>query len=164
MTPAKHFRSYFTRRISFAVLLLGCLSHAQLLHSAPTLTDSDLQAKIDSLKLDEQKNDINADDYIGFKVPNVQLLLLDPALSGISIQEIFSDELNGRLQFEIELTTDAFSDQTVKIRPTWYDAEGNKVESSTQWEKITIIPKSLKIIDVVAPNSKAKELILHIKR
>lgn len=160
MTAAKSIRALLANSLVCAAF---AASSIPLAHSDIELTDSQLEEKAAIMAQEALNEDINIDDYIGFKVPAVQLLLLDASLSGISMQDIFSDELNGRLQFEVELTTEAFTDQSVKVRPTWYDADGNKVDSSDGWERVTIIPKSLNIIDLVAPNSKAKEVILHIK-
>lgn len=160
MTNVKSITEFFKRNVMLMALLLFYIPSS---YSEADITDSNFEEKVNRLAKDEQANDINADDYIGFKVPSVQLLLLDSSLSGIAIQDVFSDELNGRLQFEIELTTDSFEDQEVKIHPTWYDADGKKVKSNKKWENITLIPRSLKVIDVIAPSSQAKELILHIK-
>lgn len=158
MTAAKSIRAI----LASSLMLMA--SSAPLALSDNTLTDSQLAEKAALMAQEQEKNDINIDDYIGFKVPPVQLLTLDPSLSDIFIQEIFSDELNGRLQFEVELTTDSFSDHNVKIRPTWYDANGKKVGKPGRWENVTIIPKSLKIIDLIAPSNNAKEVILHVKQ
>lgn len=158
MTAAKSIRAI----LASSLMLMA--SSAPLALSDNTLTDSQLAEKAALMEQEQEKNDINIDDYIGFKVPAVQLLPLDPSLSDIFIENIFSDELNGRLQFEVELSTDSFSDHNVKIRPTWYDANGEKVGKPGRWESITIIPKSLKIIDLIAPSNSAKEVILHIKQ
>jgi uncharacterized protein YcfL len=104
-----------------------------------------------------------SEDFALFEAPPVQMLLMSDSLKGIAINEVFSDEINGKKIFEVEIGNTSFKEITVQIKFSWYNKQGKAQSTDSGWQKINIHPNGMEILEALAPSSSASELIIHMK-
>jgi uncharacterized protein YcfL len=123
----------------------------------------DLWLEEDGIEIEDEDGSYSAEDFALFEVPPVQMLLMSDSLSGITMNEVFSDEINGRKFFEIEIGNTSFKEIKVQVKFSWYDKQGQAQNTDSEWQTIKLYPNGMEILEAKAPSLSASELIIHMK-